>query len=296
MQPHILIFGFGYTAHFLAKKLQTIDMLATATTRNKNAVGYDSEYNCQVIHFSEKSIEQALETTTHILISAPPIPEKGDPVLADFSDVLKKHLKHIEWIGYLSSTSVYGDHQGGWVDESSTSTSLGAQGRLRRSAENEWIAFAQVHRLPLNIFRLAGIYGPERNVLARLMAGKKETIVKDGHFFSRIHVEDIVAVLIAAMQNPKPGITTYNVADNAPAPSDEVDKYGASLLQLPPLKEVPYEMATLSPMAKEFYAHNKRVSNVKIKKELNIELIYPTYKEGLMDLLTHISSLRAFTG
>lgn len=285
MPAHLLIFGFGYTAHYLAKKMREINLQVSATTRNEDGLGYDSTSGCEVIHFSEKSIERALATTTHLLISIPPTADCNDPVLANFGNLLKKHIKNIQWVGYLSATSVYGDHQGQWVDESSESIALGELGKLRLFAENEWTSFAQSYHLPLNIFRVAGIYGPQRNVLTRLRAGKKDTIVKEGHFFSRIHVEDIVLALVAAMQNPKMGITIYNVADNEPTPSHVVDEYAASLLQLPPLRKVVYEMAALSPMAKEFYSHNKRVSNAKLKEELNIQLVYPTYKEGLAHLL-----------
>ena len=186
---------------------------------------------------------------------------------------------------YISTTGVYGDHQGQWVDESSTPTALGSQGQLRLAAENKWVSFAKAQQVPLTIFRLAGIYGPERNVLARIIAGKKDTIVKEGHFFSRIHVDDIVLAIVAAMQHPKPGVCIYNVADDEPAPSHVVDEYAATLLKRPPLKRVAYEMATLSPMAQEFYSHHKRVSNAKLKRELNIQLTYPTYKEGLNHLL-----------
>lgn len=285
MRPHLLIFGFGYTAHFLAQKAREINIQITATTRNNDALGYNREFDCELIHFSEKNIEQALATASHILISTPPTPGLGDPVLMNFGNFLKKTIKNIQWIGYLSSTGVYGDHQGRWVDESSKPIALGGQGQLRLAAENEWRSFAKAYQLPLTIFRLAGIYGPQRNVLARLMAGKNDTIVKDGQFFSRIHVEDIVLAIVAAMQNPRVGISIYNVADDEPTPSHVLDEYAASLLQLPPLKRVAYEMATLSPMAQEFYSHNKRVSNAKLKKALNIQLTYPTYKEGLAHLL-----------
>lgn len=285
MQPHLLIFGFGYTAHFLAQKARKKNIQITATTRHNDALGYNRDLDCELIPFSEQRIEQALATVTHILISTPPTPELGDPVLVNFGDLLKKHLKTIQWIGYLSSTGVYGDHQGRWVDESSKPIALGVQGQLRLAAENEWSAFAKAHQLPLTIFRLAGIYGPQRNVLARLMAGKNDTVIKDGQFFSRIHVKDIALVTLAAMQNPKIGTTIYNVADDEPAPSHVVDDYAASLLQRPPLTRIAYEMATLSPMAQEFYSHNKRVSNAKLKKELKIQLTYPTYKEGLFHLL-----------
>ncbi len=287
MTPHLLIFGFGYTAHFLAKKIRGMHVQVTATTRHNDKLGYDSRYDCQLIHFSEKSIEDALATASHILISTPPSRESGDPVLAHFIHLFEKYANNIAWIGYLSSTSIYGDHQGHWVDESSPSIAPGTLGLFRLSAENEWISFAQAHRIPLNIFRLAGIYGPERNALTRLVAGKKDTIVKEGHFFSRIHVEDIVLTIIAAMQQPQKGVTIYNVSDDEPTPGHIVDEYAASLLKCSPLNKIPYEIATLSPMANAFYAQNKRVLNAKLKKELHIQLTYPTYKEGLTHLLHH---------
>lgn len=285
MQPHLLIFGFGYTAHFLAKKARDRNIQITATTRDKDALGYNREFDCELIPFSEKHIEQALAAASHILISTPPTHDLGDPVLLNFDHLLKKRIKNIQWIGYLSSTGVYGDHHGLWVDESSKTNALSGQGQLRLAAENEWRSFAETYQLPLTIFRLAGIYGPQRNVLARLMAGKTDTIVKEGHFFSRIHVDDIVLAIVAAMQYRQPSVSIYNVADDEPTPSHVVDEYAAALLQRPPLKRVAYEMATLSPMAQEFYSHNKRVSNAKLKKELHIKLIYPTYKEGLAHLL-----------
>lgn len=286
MRPHILIFGFGYTAHFLAQKAREINIQITATTRDKDASGYNREFDYELIHFAENSIEQTLATASHILISTPPTHDHGDPVLVNFGNLLKKHIKNIRWIGYLSSTSVYGDHQGRWVDESSKPMAPGGQGQSRLSAENEWVSFARTYQVPLTIFRLAGIYGPQRNVLARLLAGKKDTIVKEGHFFSRIHVDDIVLAIIAAMQHPKPGVSIYNVADDEPTPGHVVDEYAATLLQRAPLKKIAYEMATLSPMAQEFYSHNKRVSNAKLKQEFNLQLTYPTYKAGL-DFLLH---------
>ena len=285
MRPHLLIFGFGYTAHFLAQKAREINIQITATTRDNDALGYNREFDCELIHFSGKSIEQALAKASHILISTPPTHDLGDPVLMNFGNLLKKYIKNILWIGYLSSTSVYGDHQGNWVDESSKPIALGGQGQLRISTENEWVSIAEAYQVPLTIFRLAGIYGPQRNVLARMVTGKNDTIVKEGHFFSRIHVDDIVLAIVAAMQHPKPGVSIYNVADDEPTPSHVVDEYAATLLQRPPLKKIAYEMATLSPMAQEFYSHNKRVSNAKLKQELNIQLTYPTYKEGLDHLL-----------
>lgn len=285
MPQNLLIFGFGYTAHFLAEKLRETQFTVTATTRDNNTVGFNSNLNCELIDFTEKNIEQTLATTTHILISTPPSEDVGDPVIANFSHLLKKYMKNIQWIGYLSSTSVYGDHQGRWVDESSPAITPGILGNARLSAEHEWISLTQAYQVPLTIFRLAGIYGPKRNILARLMAGKQDTIFKENHFFSRIHVEDIASAIIAAMQNITKGVTIYNIADDEPAPSYIVDEYAAFLLNRPALTRIAYETAILSPMAKEFYSHNKRVSNAKLKKELHIQLIYPSYKEGLTHLL-----------
>ena len=286
MHPHLLIFGFGYTAHFLAQKAREINISVTATTRDNTAVGYNPEFDCEIIHFSETSIEHALAKASHILISTPPTHTLGDPVLLGFSHLLKKYIKNIKWIGYLSSTGVYGDHKGGWVDESSQPIALGGLGQLRLATENAWRVFAEEYNVPLTIFRIAGIYGPQRNVLTRLITGKNETIVKEGQFFSRIHVEDLAVVIVTAMQSPTTGTIIYNVADDKPASSDVVDEYAAALLQLPPLHRVPYEKAILSPMSQEFYSQNKRVSNDKLKRELNIKLIYPTYEEGL-DYLLH---------
>ncbi len=283
--PQLLIVGFGYTAHYVTQKARQAGMSVMGTTRNEALLGYNARYDCELIHFSEKSIESALKKASHILISAPPIPDVGDPMLAHFSDLLKKNIKHVRWIGYLSSTGVYGDHQGNWVNESSPLLSLGSQGKLRLFVEEQWISFASAYQLPLTIFRLAGIYGPQRNALARLMAGKSETVVKEGHFFSRIHVEDIASAVLLAMQHLKKGATIYNMADDEPAPSNEVDDYAASLLGLAPLKKIPHELATLSPMAKVFYSQNKRVSNVKVKSELSLQWMYPTYREGLTHLL-----------
>jgi nucleoside-diphosphate-sugar epimerase len=207
----------------------------------------------------------------------------GDPVLANFVDLIKKYARQFQWLGYLSSTGVYGDHQGGWVDESSPSLSLGHQAKLRLHTEKAWCFLAENHQLPLHIFRIAGIYGPQRNALTRIAQGKIHTVYKENHFFSRIHVDDIAAVLIASIKNPNP-MSIYNVADDEPAPSHEVDAYASYLLKMPAPEKIPYARATLSPMAKEFYTHHRRVSNAKIKQELFIQLKHPTYREGLKNL------------
>ncbi len=273
----IFIFGFGYTASCLANNLAALGFHITGTTRNSDS---DHKAGYELVGFTAADVEMQLQSATHVLISVPPSVAEGDLVLAHFGMLLQKYASQIQWLGYLSSTGVYGDHHGAWVDESSASVLPGKSGQLRLEAEAAWFAAAKVCQLPLHIFRLAGIYGPDRSALTRVALGKTQTIYKEGHFFSRIHVEDIAAVLVASIHNPNPG-STYNVADDEPAPAYDIDEYAASLLQLPALQRVPFEFASLSPMAREFYTYHRRVSSAKIKQELAITLNYPTYREGL---------------
>lgn len=283
MHANMLIFGFGYTANFLAKKLVTLNFNITGTSRNQELVKHQNDNSYHLIDFSRVDIEKSLRAATHILVSTPPSKNLGDPVLANFVDLIKQYASNYEWLGYLSSTGVYGDHQGGWVDELSTPLSLSHQANLRLCAEKAWCSLAKNHQLPLHVFRIAGIYGPKRNALTRISQGKAHSIYKENHFFSRIHVEDLVTVLMASIQTPKP-ISIYNVADDEPAPSHVVDAYASFLLDRPAPEKIPFELAVLSPMANEFYTHHRRVSNTKIKHELHIKLKYPTYREGLQNL------------
>lgn len=217
------------------------------------------------------------------MVSVPPDARIGDLVLSYYSELIKRNAAHIEWLGYLSSTGVYGDYQGNWVDEESICRPKSASGMLRLEAENAWFSYAKSNQLPLHIFRLAGIYGPQRNPLERIKSGKKYSIFKEGQVFSRIHVDDIVSILLASIKNPH-HLSTYNVADDEPAASHEVDAYAASLLNQSPLPLIPFEETSLSPREQEFYLSNRRVSNLKIKKELKIVLHYPSFREGLTQI------------
>lgn len=283
MRQKMLIFGFGYTANFLATKLAALDFHVVGTSRNQELLEQCTKKSYELINFTKIDIEKTLRSASHILVSTPPSADFGDPVLAHFIDLIKKYARTSQWLGYLSSTGVYGDHQGGWVDESSESLSLGQQARVRFNAEKAWVSLAQNYQLPLHVFRIAGIYGPQRNALTRIAQGKIQTIYKENHFFSRIHVADIAATLLASIKNPNP-ISIYNIADDEPAPSYEVDTYAAHLLNMPAPERIPFELATLSPMTKEFYTHHRRVNNAKIKQELLVKLMYPTYREGLQNL------------
>lgn len=281
MPQKLLIFGFGYTASYLAARLVQSDFRIVGTVRNQARVG--ECHGVKLIPFSKDVINNNLDDVTHLLISTPPSNELGDPVLTDCIDLIKQHAPQLQWLGYLSSTGVYGDHQGAWVDESSPSICLGKQAQLRLSAEHAWFSLAHTSQLPLHVFRIAGIYGPQRNALNRIAQGKTQSIYKENHYFSRVHVEDIAAILLASIQRPNP-MSIYNVADDEPAPAHDVEAFAAELLGLAPLEKIPFAQASLSPMALEFYTHHRRVSNKKIKQELSIQLLYPTYREGLRQL------------
>jgi nucleoside-diphosphate-sugar epimerase len=283
MRPCFFIFGFGYTASFLATKLSALNFRVIGTTRDKAKIKQSTQY--ELIDFSLHAVKKYLPFATHILISTPPMAETGDPVLTHFADLISDYSSQIQWLGYLSTTGVYGDHQGAWVNELSASISPGKSGQLRLAAEQAWMSFCKNQQLPLHIFRLAGIYGPQRNALERILAGKQHSIYKEGHFFSRIHVDDIVSVLLASLNRPQT-FAIYNVADDEPTPSHILDAYAATLLQRAPLPLIPYQTAKLSAMELDFYSNNRRVANNKIKQELQVKLDYPSYKQGLIHELS----------
>jgi nucleoside-diphosphate-sugar epimerase len=193
-------------------------------------------------------------------------------------------LAGLGWVGYLSTTGVYGDRAGGWVDESGELRPTGDRGRRRVAAETAWLDLWRRRGVPVHVFRLAGIYGPRRSAFDSLRQARAQRIDKPGQVFSRIHVDDIAAVLSVSMAKPNPG-AIYNVCDDDPAAPAEVIAYAAGLLgiELPPL--VPFAQAELSDMAQSFYADNKRVRNDRIKRELGVELAYPDYRQGLAAIL-----------
>jgi nucleoside-diphosphate-sugar epimerase len=224
-------------------------------------------------------IDQRLAGATHLLSSVPP-DEQGDPVLDSHGAAIARAATRLAWIGYLSTTGVYGDRQGGWVDEGSALTPSGARGHRRRAAETAWLALPQ----PAHLFRLAGIYGPGRSALDTVRSGKARRIVKPGQVFSRIHVEDIVQVLLASIARPNPG-AAFNVCDDDAADPAEVIAHACALLNVAPPPAIPFSEAALSPMARSFYDDNKRVRNDRIKRELGVTLKYPNYRAGLQALL-----------
>lgn len=274
------IFGLGYVGQHFGRALLAEGWRVAGTTRTLNQAQSLKKQGFEAIVWdgSTPISLQAWKGVTHVLVTIPP-DEGGDVVLRhhNFS-----HLS-LSWVGYLSATSVYGDHQGAWVREDSALNPTSPRGRQRLLAETQWLAYKEQNPLfPLHIFRLSGIYGPGRSVLDSIRADSAQRVDKPGHVFSRIHVEDIVGILRASIDHPQPG-ETYNVADDKPAATADVIAFGCNILglEVPPL--IPFEEATLSPSLREFYADQKRVDNHKVKESLGVRLIYPTYKEGLIN-------------
>ena len=279
---HLLCFGFGFSAQAFVAQLDKRVWKISATSRDPEGF---SRINARGFHgFLFGSKLQIAPDVTHLLISVPP-DENGDPVLRLFQEQLQRLLKQLKWVGYLSTTGVYGDRGGDWVDEDSPLEPNTARGHRRLQAERSWLKLHSDYGLPVHLFRLAGIYGPGRNQLLTVLNGSAKRIIKQGQIFSRIHVDDIAGVLAASIAKTNPG-RAYNVCDDEPCPPQEVVEYAANLLGLPVPPEISYEQADLSPMAKSFYADSKRVSNKRMKSELGYKLIYPNYREGLTAIRT----------
>lgn len=279
---NLLSFGHGYSARALAGGLVPAGWQVFGTTRTAEKAEMLRKEGV-VPYLWAADIADAMDKATHILISAGPTPE-GDPVLNTYGDVLRKGVRPGQWVGYLSTTGVYGNHDGGWVDEDTALTPSTKRGQMRVEAEAAWVAFAQETGAALHIFRLAGIYGPGRGPFAKVRAGTARRIIKPGQVFSRIHVADIAQVLAASIARPNPG-AIYNLCDDDPAPPEDVIAHAAALLGLPLPPAQDYETADMTPMARSFYAESKRVRNDRIKHDLGVKLRYPDYRIGLADLL-----------
>jgi len=280
MHGAFFCFGLGYSAGFLARDLAARGWTIDGTSRDGAAAPFALRRFARDAPLA--GALRRLGDATHLLISIPP-DAMGCPVIDSHGEDIVG-LKQLRWIGYLSSTNVYGDRAGAWVDETTPPAPSGERGRRRLAAEAAWLALGQRSGIPVQIFRLAAIYGPGRSALDALRAGTARRIVKPGQVFSRIHVADLVAVLEASMARPCAG-AVYNVCDDAPSPPDEVVAYGAALLGLPPPPLEDFAAAALSPMARSFYDDSKRVCNRRMKDELGVKLRYASYREGLAALL-----------
>jgi nucleoside-diphosphate-sugar epimerase len=271
----LLSLGHGYSADALARLLLAQGWRVIGTTRRPDQAAAIRAAGVEPLIWP-CDLAPALADATHILASAAP-DANGDPFLAAVPAIAAACPA---WVGYLSTTGVYGDHQGAWVDEDTPLTPSSIRGQQRVLAEAQW----QATDLPVHVFRLAGIYGPGRGPFEKVRDGTARRIIKPGQVFSRIHVDDIAQTLAASIAHPRPG-AIYNVCDNDPAPPEDVLAHAARLLGLPPPPEVDFATADLPPMVRSFYADSKRVANRRIREELGVTLIHPDYRAGLAALL-----------
>jgi nucleoside-diphosphate-sugar epimerase len=281
--PFLLVLGMGYSAQRFVELHRNRFSRIAATARSLAKFDPMKMRLIEPLLFdgaAQPDLLKAAREASHILVSIPP-DETGDPALNALGGVLRSS-ENLRWVGYLSTTAVYGDRAGAWTDEDTPIMPQSARAKRRAAAEGAWRALAQKNRA-VHVFRLSGIYGPSRNALVDLKHGEARRLTKIGQVFNRIHVDDIGAVLAAAIDRPEAG-PIFNVADDEPAASSDVVAFAAGLLGIfpPPLTRI--EDADLSDMAKSFWAENKRISPRRIKEELEVALSYPTYREGLRAL------------
>ena len=280
MANHLLSFGHGYSAQALSKLLLPMGWKITGTTRDTAKLDMLRNKGVTPMLWDSSDVKSAITDATAVLISASP-DENGDPVYLKYGSDIAKIAPCLKWFGYLSTSGVYGDFKGDWVDEDTPVNPTTRRGKMRLLAEQQW---QSIEDLPIHIFRLAGIYGPGRGPFAKVRAGTAQRVNKPGQVFSRIHVDDIAQTLYASILSPDPA-GLYNLCDDDPAPPQDVIGYAAELLGLPLPPVISFEDADLSPIARSFHAENKRIRNDRIKKDLGVSLKYPSYKQGLKNLL-----------
>lgn len=280
----LFCFGYGYVAHALATALKAKDdsWIIAGTTRDVAKQRVMRAEGVQAWLFdTDHPLDDplsAMDGVTHLLLSVPP-DDNGDPAFVFHEEDIAL-MSGLKWVGLLSTTSVYGDRDGAWVDEDGEIRPTNKRGSRRALAEAQWLTLFETHGIPVHVFRLAGIYGPGRSALDAVKAGNTRRIDKPGHAFNRVHIDDIVQTLMASMAQPNAG-RAYNVADDLPAQSHEVIGYAYELMGKEPPPVIPFDMADQAPMARSFYLDNKRVSNKRIKQELGVKLKHPDYKSGL---------------
>jgi len=279
---NIFCFGFGQVAKYFIKKLKLENFninLSTTSRENTHKKKFDeidyTSFKFNGTNYDNKLIEK-LKKSDHILVSIPPR-DGTDLVLKNFSNIIEDC--NPKWITYLSATSVYGDHEGEWVNEESIANPITSNGIDRLSAEKLWLSLNLNKKIPLQVFRLSGIYSNENNILVRLKSGNAKLVNKKNHFFSRIHVEDIANILFESLSKFKSG-EIYNISDDKPTPSEDITLYGAKILNIEKLKTIEIHDIE-SEMLKNFYKDSKKVSNKKMKDFFNYTLKFPTYIEGL---------------
>lgn len=281
MKKRLISFGHGYSATAIAERLDRNEWDIAGTSRSAEGLERLAALGIHPLEWNSDESVTYLETSDAILTSIAPR-EGRDPVLEVYGSVITENAARYQWVGYLSTTGVYGDHAGGWVDETTPLTPSTERGKARVAAEAAW---SNVPNLPLHIFRLAGIYGPGRGPFAKVLNSTAKRIIKADQVFSRIHVDDIAQIVTASLHAPDAG-AIYNLCDDDPAPPQDVIAYAAELLGKPLPPAIPFDEADMSPMARSFYSESKRVDNAKIKREIGITLIHPDYKSGLSAMLS----------
>ena len=279
---HLFCFGFGYSAGAFARRCLAQGWRVSGTSRTNAGVAAMDAAGVEGALFDGQrrsdEVARVLSVASHVLVSAGP-DEGGDPVLRCHRDDLAR-CQHFPWVGYLSTVGVYGNHDGAWIDEETLPNPKSERSKRRLASEEAWRGLAEQAGLPLQIFRLAGIYGPGRSAVDKLRAGTARRLIKPGQVFNRIHVEDIALILQAACAAPdKAGI--YNVSDDEPAPPQDVVSFAAELLGIAEPVALDFDTAEMSPMARSFYSENKRVRNSKMKSAFQISLKFPSYREGI---------------
>lgn len=286
--PRLFCFGLGYSATRLARRLLAHGWSVAGTCQGEEKRRDLAALGIEAFLFDRErpmaDAAGALAGSTHLMSSVPP-DGAGDPVLDTLRPAIVAHGGW-RWAGYLSTTGVYGDTGGAVVDESSALAPTSERGRRRVAAEAAWLALHRDHGVPVHVFRLAGIYGPGRSAFDRIREGAAQRVIKPGHAFGRIHVDDIAQVLTASMAKPDPG-AVYNVCDDEPAAPAEVIAFACRLLGVEPPPPVAFEEAKkgMSPMALSFWRDNRRVDNGRLKRDLGVSLACPTYREGLAAIL-----------
>lgn len=280
MDKRLLSFGHGFSARALAARLVPEGWHIIGTTRSQSKLAEIAETGVEPLLWPGSDPTALIQEFPNILISAGPGPD-GDPVLAELRHAFAEAASDMRWVGYLSTTGVYGDHKGEWVDEQTPLTPSTKRGQARVKAEASW---QSIPDLPLHIFRLAGIYGPGRGPFAKVRKGTARRIIKENQVFSRIHVDDIALALELSLAAPDTG-AIYNMCDDDPAPPQDVIGHAAELLGLPIPPAIPIEDAEMTPMARSFYAESKRVRNDFIKQALGWKPSYPDYRIGLAAML-----------
>jgi len=277
--PNLLIFGFGYTGQALARRLRGKGWDVWAAVRSEASAQAAREAGVTPIQASDQAALIAAPPMNAILVTAPP-DDHGCPALAALVPAMARAGAFPDWIGYLSTTGVYGDRDGRWAFESTPLSARSPEAARRVAAERDWLEVGRGMGLTVQVFRLPGIYGPGRSTFDRLREGRSRNLVKTGQVFSRIHVEDIAGALEASITRPHAG-RAYNLCDDEPAPPHVLNAFACALMGVEPPPTVPYDETALPPMARRFWSENKRVSNARAKAELGWEPAYPTWREGL---------------